>query len=57
MLFMEASIRKSILQGGDLAKEHLGSLKQFMMLDKVYSIFLVVYPDETVVIGYGEFES
>ena len=54
---MEASIRKSILQGGDLAKEHLGSLKQFMMLDKVYSIFLVVYPDETVVIGYGEFES
>jgi hypothetical protein len=32
-------------------------LIRLMMLDKVYSIFLVVYPDETVVIGYGEFES
>ena len=49
--------QKIYITGGDLAKEHLGSLKQFMMLDKVYSIFLVVYPDETVVIGYGEFES
>ncbi len=49
--------QKIYIAGGDLAKEHLGSLKQFMMLDKVYSIFLVVYPDETVVIGYGKFES
>ena len=53
----ESKYQKIYIAGGDLAKEHLGSLKQFMMLDKVYSIFLVVYPDETVVIGYGEFES
>ena len=48
--------QKIYIASGDLDKEHISDKIKFGIVDNVAGFFLVVYPDETIVVGFGRLE-